>query len=189
MKAPNALIEAIEAEKDVRTLHKLEFSPEMKRWLYLIETPFQTFPRYVVGWVDEKGGVVKHVSKHGAKWSADASFYRTLEEAKNAEQAPALPIWQTGEPPHDSSRAVIILGQLDCEEESGGWCEPVCAEAIWTDSPSFTGWLFSGNRLAIQQSPEDKLNIFFWSEVPCQKDSELEKAVSALERQWEASAS
>jgi len=77
-----ALTNLLLAENDVRAVDKLEFSPAKNRWLYLIETPFEAYPRFVVGWTDEIADEVQFVSQHGAHWSALASFYRTIEKAK-----------------------------------------------------------------------------------------------------------
>lgn len=43
----------LESHADVKRVLKLE--PRFSRWLYLIETPFVTFPRFVIGMCDEQG--------------------------------------------------------------------------------------------------------------------------------------
>jgi hypothetical protein len=43
------LRDLIAAEPDVRAVLKLESIAGTEEWRYLIETPFSTFPRYVIG--------------------------------------------------------------------------------------------------------------------------------------------
>jgi hypothetical protein len=42
----------IQKEDDVHAVHGLSYLDDEGRWLYLIETPFATWPRYVVGTTD-----------------------------------------------------------------------------------------------------------------------------------------
>lgn len=42
------------AEPDVFACHALSWNRQEQRWLYLIQTPFATFPKFVVGWTDSE---------------------------------------------------------------------------------------------------------------------------------------
>jgi len=113
-----------------------------------------------------------------------------LEHIRTAvrNSAAQLPTWQRGEPPHD--RVVIIEAQLVYHGEAESWCESVCCKAVWLEGPEISpGWHFESTRLSIQQSPEDELTVFFWSEVPLNPgDIDLDEAVLALEKEWEGTA-
>ena len=39
-------------EEDVHAVHGLSWIPQESRWIYLRQTPFATWPRYVVGYTD-----------------------------------------------------------------------------------------------------------------------------------------
>jgi hypothetical protein len=60
---------------DVKALHRLE---ELQRgvWLYLIETPFQTFPRFVVGHTDVDNAEPVILMKCGRLDSAEGEYDR-----------------------------------------------------------------------------------------------------------------
>jgi hypothetical protein len=59
----------IEAEPDVKRV--LELQPLADgRYRYLIETPFETFPRFVIGDCDASGNAVHHRVKCGREQSA-----------------------------------------------------------------------------------------------------------------------
>ena len=96
----------------------------------------------------------------------------TVEVSRNpaahvgrGEAVAALPTWQAGEPPRD--REIVLMGNLVCEGEIETWCEPVLCRAVWMEGTGCApGWHFSSNGLSIRQSPEDRLRIFYWSEVP-----------------------
>lgn len=49
------------------------------RWLYCIETPFATYPRYAVGTTDESLSEVRILSLHSAEWGATGSFEKALK--------------------------------------------------------------------------------------------------------------
>lgn len=65
------LRELILAEEDVKTLHRLE--PRFGRYCYLVETPFETFPKFVVGTTNASNTQV-HI----------AHKCETLEQAEDA---------------------------------------------------------------------------------------------------------
>ena len=44
----------IQQETDVHEVLALSWVPQHERWLYLIKTPFATWPKYVVGLTDEE---------------------------------------------------------------------------------------------------------------------------------------
>jgi len=82
MNAPQALIDLIRAESDVKALHRLEWCEAQKCWLYLIETPFKTYPRFVVGWTDETATDVRRIVSCGLRENADEHFALALEIAR-----------------------------------------------------------------------------------------------------------
>jgi hypothetical protein len=64
-----ALREQIGRESDVRRV--LELTPiGGGRFRYLIETPFATFPRFVIGTTDAENEDVRIELKCGAEWNA-----------------------------------------------------------------------------------------------------------------------
>lgn len=60
-------------EADVKVLHRLE-DVGMGRFAYLIETPFMTFPRFVVGTTDADNEEVMICLKCGLLASAEEEF-------------------------------------------------------------------------------------------------------------------
>ena len=44
----------IQRETDVHEVLGLSYLPTEGRWLYLIKTPFASWPKYVVGWTDDE---------------------------------------------------------------------------------------------------------------------------------------
>jgi len=58
---------------DVQKLHFLKRLP-CGRCVYLIETPYMTFPRFAVGTTNDANDDVRLISTHGALWSAEESF-------------------------------------------------------------------------------------------------------------------
>ena len=56
-------------EGDVRRLLELRPLPD-GRWAYWIETPFESFPRYVIGSTDAQMTAVRIEFKCGQAWSA-----------------------------------------------------------------------------------------------------------------------
>lgn len=74
------LRELIAAEPDVRAVLELEPVGGTNDWLYLIETPFDSFPRYVIGRTDASMKNVRIVSLCGhlctarATWTAAQAF-------------------------------------------------------------------------------------------------------------------
>jgi hypothetical protein len=67
------LAEILMREDDVRTVHALQPMDD-GRVLYLIETPFLTFPKYVVGSTNAANDDVRTLLACGAKWSAVEAF-------------------------------------------------------------------------------------------------------------------
>jgi hypothetical protein len=78
MSAAEQLRALIEACDDVKALVRLE---ELQRgvWLYLIETPFTTFPRYVVGRTDVGNEEPVVMLKCGRLDSAEAEYAKWRE--------------------------------------------------------------------------------------------------------------
>lgn len=67
------LRELIKREADVRRV--VELVPLASgRFAYLVETPFETFPRFVVGTTDAENEAVEIDLRCGAEWSARAHF-------------------------------------------------------------------------------------------------------------------
>ena len=60
-------------EQDVRAVHALQPLPD-GRALYLIETPFMTFPKFAVGSTNEANDDVRVLSTCSARWAADERF-------------------------------------------------------------------------------------------------------------------
>jgi hypothetical protein len=71
----------IEDQDDVRRVVALERveSPGGWRWLYLIETPFMTFPKFAVGTTDADNEDVQILTTCGSIWAAQESFNTALE--------------------------------------------------------------------------------------------------------------
>ena len=71
-----SLLALIAAEPDVRAVLELEPVAGTGDWLYLIETPFDSFPRYVIGRTDAAMKDVRiqhrcgHIDTARAAWSA-----------------------------------------------------------------------------------------------------------------------
>lgn len=69
------LSELIAAEEDVYILHAIEADAlQPGRYLYMIETPFETWPKYVVGRTNADLSEVQHLYKCGAHWSVEAAW-------------------------------------------------------------------------------------------------------------------
>ena len=64
----------IEQEGDVHRVRDLRPIPGTPRWAYLIETPFATYPKFVVGSCNDDKSDIIILSKHSAEWGALASF-------------------------------------------------------------------------------------------------------------------
>ena len=67
----------IEDQEDVRRVVALEHVAG--RWLYLIETPFMTFPKFAVGTTDADNVDVRILTACGSIWAAQESFNTALE--------------------------------------------------------------------------------------------------------------
>lgn len=68
-----ALADRLTAEEDVRKVLALQPLDD-GRALYLIETPFLTFPKFVVGSTNAANDDVRTLLACGAKWSAEEAF-------------------------------------------------------------------------------------------------------------------
>lgn len=65
-------------EADVHRLICLE--PLDSVWIYLIETPFADFPRYVIGFTDDNNTEPTVVFQCGAEWSAQDEWNRIISQ-------------------------------------------------------------------------------------------------------------
>ena len=68
----------IEAEPDVKRL--VELAVIGTGWLYLIETPFETWPRFVIGTLSPDGSGPRILLNCGQEWSARAEWHRVQKE-------------------------------------------------------------------------------------------------------------
>lgn len=70
----------IEAEADVKRVMALEVLPggEPRRWVYLIETPYMTFPKFAVGTTNAENTEVSLLLTCGSEWAATAGFNQVL---------------------------------------------------------------------------------------------------------------
>jgi len=59
MTIENELRSKIEIQNDVKKVHRLRQIIGTKNWHYLIETPFETYPKFVVGICDSFGDPVQ----------------------------------------------------------------------------------------------------------------------------------
>jgi hypothetical protein len=66
----------ISDEPDVYEVHELMPLPEEGRWLYLVETPYATFPKFVIGSTDADNSNPEILFQSGAEWSARAEWDR-----------------------------------------------------------------------------------------------------------------
>lgn len=68
----------LESEADVKKVWALEALPEPGRWLYLIETPFMTFPKFAVGTTNQANSAVQILMTCGSVWAATDAFNLAL---------------------------------------------------------------------------------------------------------------
>jgi hypothetical protein len=68
----------IEQEADVKRLLKLEPLAN-GAFRYLIETPFETFPKFVIGTTDALNQSVRIEMRCGALWNAEEHWARLME--------------------------------------------------------------------------------------------------------------
>ncbi len=61
-------------ELDVLAVLGLSWVPEEGRWLYLIQTPFATWPKFVVGWTDGENVAPTVVFRCGLQGAAVECF-------------------------------------------------------------------------------------------------------------------
>jgi hypothetical protein len=69
------LRDRIQKEPDVLLVHALARQAD-GRWLYLVETPYITFPKFVIGRTDLSNESVELLFRCGAEWSARAEWDR-----------------------------------------------------------------------------------------------------------------
>ena len=62
------------ADDVLRVVHLAPFDTDATRWIYLIETPFATFPRFVVGTCAPDGSECRIEYHHVSEQGAVASF-------------------------------------------------------------------------------------------------------------------
>ena len=69
----------ITTEADVHQLHALlpAHTADSERWLYFIETPFATFPRFVIGETDQVNASPTILFQSGTFWTA-ADHWQSL---------------------------------------------------------------------------------------------------------------
>ena len=68
----------IKFEPDVHRL--LDLQPDDGRWRYLIQTPFITWPKFVIGTTDDANEEVKILFRCGSEWSARGEWDRLSGE-------------------------------------------------------------------------------------------------------------
>jgi|688.fasta_scaffold2742307_1 hypothetical protein len=79
------LCEHIESETDVKRVMALEALPcaadggDIQRWLYLIETPFMTFPKYALGTTNAGNNDVRILMTCSAEWRVIEAFDEALK--------------------------------------------------------------------------------------------------------------
>jgi hypothetical protein len=61
-------------EVDVHELLALSWCPRADLWLYLIKTPFATWPKYVVGYTDTDNENPEVLFRCGSEWAARAAY-------------------------------------------------------------------------------------------------------------------
>ena len=79
-----ALRDKIQREPDVLRVFELSLRTDGS-WMYFIQTPFVTFPKFVIGLTDADNESPEVVFRSGAKWSASAAWDR-LRHGKGAEE-------------------------------------------------------------------------------------------------------
>lgn len=77
----------IQAEEDVHAVHGLAKIAGEDRWLFFIQTPFATFPRFVIGSTDPANDRPELLLRCGAEWSAREAW-TDLEEQYELEDLP-----------------------------------------------------------------------------------------------------
>lgn len=66
----------IEGQEDVHKLHELSWLPDEMRWLYMIQTPFATFPKFVIGHTGPENLDPVVVFQCSSEWGAQAEWDR-----------------------------------------------------------------------------------------------------------------
>lgn len=75
----NAIAKLIEKETDVLRVIGISFRKQDGKFLYFIETPFETFPKFVIGITDAANESPRILAKCGMEWHAMEEWRRTLE--------------------------------------------------------------------------------------------------------------
>jgi len=65
------------SELDVFAVHGLSWVPDEGRWLYFIQTPFATWPKFVVGWTDADNAAPKIMFRCGLIEGARECFNKS----------------------------------------------------------------------------------------------------------------
>lgn len=68
------MADILRSQEDVHRLVALDWDPDNIRWWYLIETPFATFPRFVVGHTDPENLEPVVCCQSAAAWSAQSAW-------------------------------------------------------------------------------------------------------------------
>lgn len=84
----DALREKMEREQDVKRIVRL--IPHGSRFLYLIETPFATFPKFVVGTTDVAFEDVRYKSRCGLLSTAEQAWNRMIDPDGAREESEGL---------------------------------------------------------------------------------------------------
>ena len=64
----------LQQETDVHAVLALSWVPQEGRWLYLIKTPFATWPKFVVGYTDQENNDPEIIFRCGAEVPARGCF-------------------------------------------------------------------------------------------------------------------
>lgn len=82
-----ALRNLLQKEADVHQVLELSRQSDGK-WMYLIQTPYVTFPKYVIGRTDVENESVDILFRCGAEWSARSEWdKRRYGQAPGSEEA------------------------------------------------------------------------------------------------------
>lgn len=70
----------LEGQEDVHRLIALDYDADAMRWWYLIETPFATFPRFVIGHADPENLEPIVEFQSAAEWSAQHAWITAIKD-------------------------------------------------------------------------------------------------------------
>ena len=71
----------IAAQDDVHEVVALVKLKDEDRWLYLIKTPFASFPKFVIGSTDSENTSPELLFRCGSRWAAEDEWTRIVELA------------------------------------------------------------------------------------------------------------